>query len=255
MPVVDAEQLRTKVKEMYRSVAEEPHGTFHFEMGRQLALRLGYPAAQLDLVPAEAIESFAGVGYHLGLATLAPGDRVLDMGSGSGMDAFLAALAVAPGGQVIGIDMTDEQLAKARRLAAGVSFQDVRFKKGYIERVPVETASVDVVISNGVINLCADKRAVLTEIARVLKPGGRMAISDIVTEKQLTEAIVCDVNLWASCIGGAAQQDDYLESIEDAGMKVSQLQQNPQYGFISSSAQGATTAFGVKSVSILAVKA
>jgi len=228
---------------------------FHFEMGRQLALRLGYPAAQLDLVPAEAIESFAGVGYHLGLATLAPGDRVLDMGSGSGMDAFLAALAVAPGGQVIGIDMTDEQLAKARRLAAGVSFQDVRFKKGYIERVPVETASVDVVISNGVINLCADKRAVLTEIARVLKPGGRMAISDIVTEKQLTEAIVCDVNLWASCIGGAAQQDDYLESIEDAGMKVSQLQQNPQYGFISSSAQGATTAFGVKSVSILAVKA
>ena len=255
MPVVDAEQLRTKVKEMYRSVAEEPHGTFHFEMGRQLALRLGYPAAQLDLVPAEAIESFAGVGYHLGLATLAPGDRVLDMGSGSGMDAFLAALAVAPGGEVIGIDMTDEQLAKARRLAASVSFQDVRFKKGYIERVPVETASVDVVISNGVINLCADKRAVLTEIARLLKPGGRMAISDIVTEKQLTEAIVCDVNLWASCIGGAAQQDDYLESIEVAGMKVSQLQQNPQYGFISSSAQGATTAFGVKSVSILAVKA
>jgi arsenite methyltransferase len=169
MPVVDAEQLRTKVKEMYRAVAEEPNGTFHFEMGRQLALRLGYPAGQLDRVPADAIESFAGVGYHLGLATLAPGDRVLDMGSGSGMDASLSALAVSPGGQVIGIDMTDEQLAKARRLAAGAGIQNVRFEKSYIERVPVETASVDVVISNGVINLCADKQAVLTEIARVLK--------------------------------------------------------------------------------------
>jgi arsenite methyltransferase len=255
MSVVDAQQLRAKVKEMYKSVAEQPHGTFHFEMGRELALRLGYPAAQLDRVPSEAIESFAGVGYHLGLAALAPGDRVLDMGSGSGMDAFLASLAVSPGGQVIGIDMTGEQLAKARSLAADKGFLDVRFEKGYIEDVPTETGSVDVVISNGVINLCADKQAVLTEIARVLKPGGRMAISDIVTEKQLTEAITCDVNLWASCIGGAMQQDDYQKGIEDAGLKVSQWQENPQYGFISGSAQSATNTFGVKSVSILAVKA
>jgi arsenite methyltransferase len=254
MSVVDVEQLRAKVKEMYKSVAEQPRGTFHFEMGRELALRLGYPAAQLGRVPPEAIESFAGVGYHLGLAGLAPGERVLDMGSGSGMDAFLASLAVSPGGQVIGIDMTEEQLAKARRLAAGEGFPDVRFEKSYIEQVPVETGSVDVVISNGVINLCADKQAVLTEIARVLKPGGRMAISDIVTEKPLTEAIICDVNLWASCIGGAMQQDDYQNGIEDAGLKVSQLQENPQYGFISNSAQGATKTFGVKSVSILAVK-
>jgi arsenite methyltransferase len=255
MPVVDAEHLRARVKEMYRAVAEQPHGTFHFEMGRELAQRLGYPAAQLGSVPSEAIESFAGVGYHLGLAALAPGERVLDMGSGSGMDAFLASLAVSPGGQVIGIDMTEEQLVKARRLAACEGFPDMRFEKGYIEQAPVETASVDVVISNGVINLCADKQAVLTEIARVLKPGGRMAISDIVTENQLTEAIVCDVNLWASCIGGAAQQDAYRKSIEDAGLKVSQWQENPQYVFISSSAQGATKTFGVKSVSILAVKA
>src|SRR5215472_14117580 len=102
MPVVDAEQLRTKVKEMYRSVAEEPHGTFHFEMGRELALRLGYPAAELDQVPAEAIESFAGVGYHLGFADLAPGDLVVDLGSGSGMDAFVSARGVGPGGRVVG---------------------------------------------------------------------------------------------------------------------------------------------------------
>jgi SAM-dependent methyltransferase len=239
---------------MYKSVAEQPQGTFHFEMGRELAQRLGYPAAQLDRLPVQAIESFAGVGYHLGLATLAPGERVLDMGSGSGTDAFLAWLGVSPGGQVIGIDMTDEQLAKARRLAADASFSGVRFEKAYIEEVPVETGSVDVVISNGVINLCADKHAVLTEIARVLRPGGRMAISDIVTEKQLTEAIVCDVNLWASCIGGAMQQDNYRQSIEDAGLKVGEWRENPQYGFISGSAQGATKTFGVKSVSILAIK-
>jgi SAM-dependent methyltransferase len=239
---------------MYKAVAEQPHGTFHFEMGRELARRLGYPAGQLGLVPSEAIESFAGVGYHLGLAALAPGERVLDLGSGSGMDAFLASLTVSPGGQVIGIDMTEQQLAKARRLAARDGFSDMRFEKGYIEHAPVETASVDVVISNGVINLCADKQAVFTEIARVLKPGGRMAISDIVTENQLTEAIVCDVNLWASCIGGAAQQDAYRKSIEDADLKVSQWQENPQYVFISGSARDASKVFGVKSVSVLAVK-
>jgi arsenite methyltransferase len=255
MTVVDVEHLRARVKEMYTAVAEQPHGTFHFEMGYELALRLGYPAAQLSRVPSAAIDSFAGVGYHLGLAALAPGERVLDMGSGSGMDAFLASLAVSPGGQVTGIDMTEEQLVKARRLAAREGFPHMRFEKGYIEQAPVETVSVDVVISNGVINLCADKQAVLTEIARVLKRGGRMAISDIVTESPLTEAIVCDVNLWASCIGGAAQQDAYRKSIEEAGLKVSHWQENPQYVFISSSAQGATKRFGVKSVSILAVKA
>jgi arsenite methyltransferase len=255
MPVVDAEQLRAKVKDMYKAVAEQPHGTFHFEMGRELALRLGYPAAQLDLVPSEAIESFAGVGYHLRLAAFSPGERVLDMGSGSGMDAFLASLAVSPGGHAIGIDMTEEQLTKARGLAAGGGFRNTRFEQAYIEDLPVDTGSVDVVISNGVINLCADKRAVFAEIARVLRPGGRMAISDIVTEKQLTEAIVCDVNLWASCIGGARQQDDYRTGIEDAGLKVSEFQDNPQYGFLSGSAQGAAKTFGVKSVSILAVKA
>jgi len=254
MLAVDTELLRAKVKVMYKAVAEEPHGPFHFEMGRALALRLGYPAAQLDLVPPEAIESFAGVGYHLGLAALAPGDRVLDLGSGSGMDAFLAALAVSPDGRVAGIDMTDEQLAKARGLAARGGFRDTSFDKAYIEDLPVETSSVDVVISNGVINLCADKRAVFAEIGRVLSPGGRMAISDIVTEQQLTDAIVCDVNLWASCIGGAMQQDDYRTFIEDAGLKVGEFQDNAEYRFLSGSAQGAATTFGVKSVSILAVK-
>ena len=125
-----------------------------------------------------------------------------------------------PRGEVVGIDMTDEQLTKARRLAERDGHTNARFEKGYIEAAPIADGSVDVVISNGVINLCDDKKAVFCEIARMLKPGGRMAISDIVTERQLTEAIVCDVNLWASCIGGAMQEDDYRRAIEEAGLEL-----------------------------------
>jgi SAM-dependent methyltransferase len=254
MARVDVDELRDKVKVMYRAVAQEPHGTFHFEMGRALAERLGYPPDELDRVPAEAIESFAGVGYHLGLAAIGAGERVVDLGSGSGMDTFLAAQGSGADGEVVGVDMTDEQLAKARGLAARDGYARVRFEQGYIEDAPVADASVDVVISNGVINLCDDKPAVFREIVRILKPGGRMAISDIVTERQLTEAIVCDVNLWASCIGGAMQEDDYRGAIEGAGLAVRVVQANPQYNFISDSAQGATETFGVKSASILATK-
>jgi SAM-dependent methyltransferase len=251
---VDVDELRDKVKVMYRAVAEAPDGTFHFEMGRPLAERLGYPSDALDDVPSEAIESFAGVGYHLGLAAITRGDRIVDLGSGSGMDAFLATRQAGADGEVVGVDMTDEQLAKSRRLADRDGFGHVRFEQGYIEDAPVADAWADVVISNGVINLCVDKPAVFREIARILKPGGRMAISDIVTERQLTEAIVCDVNLWASCIGGAMQADDYQRAITDAGLEVTEVRDNPQYLFISESAQGATATFGVKSVSILATK-
>lgn len=254
MARVDVDELRDKVKVMYRAVAEAPHGEFHFEMGRVLAQRLGYPSGELDGVPPEAIESFAGVGYHFGLAAIAGGERVVDLGSGSGMDAFLAARHAGAEGEVVGIDMTDEQLTKARRLAERDGHTSVRFEKGYIEETPIVDESVDVLISNGVINLCDDKTAVFREIARMLKPGGRMAMSDIVTERQLTEAIVCDVNLWASCIGGAMQEDEYRGAIEAAGLELRTVQDNPQYHFISDSAQGATETFGVKSVSVLATK-
>ena len=255
MTNIDVDSLRDKVKAMYQAVADEPHGTFHFELGYDLAARLGYPTSELDQVPPEAIESFAGVGHHLGLAALRPGDRVVDLGSGSGMDAFLAARQVGADGQVIGVDMTDAQLAKANRLAQRDGFANTRFEKGYIEQAPVADESATAVISNGVINLCSDKAAVFREIARILEPGGRLAISDIVTEHQLTEAIVCDVNLWASCIGGAMQRDDYRAAIEAAGLSIEIVQENPQYEFLSDSAQGATGTFGVKSISILATKA
>jgi ubiquinone/menaquinone biosynthesis C-methylase UbiE len=205
-------------------------------------------------VPTEAVESFAGVGHHLALGALSHGERVVDLGSGSGMDAFLAARQVGTVGEVVGIDMTDAQLAKARRLAERDGLANARFEHGYIEHAPITDGWADVVISNGVINLCNDKAAVFREIARILKAGGRMAISDIVTEKRLTEAIVCDVNLWASCIGGAMQRDDYRSAIESAGLDVIALVENPQYKFISDSAQGATETFGVKSISISARK-
>ena len=254
MAQVDVSELRDKVKTMYKAVAEEPHGPFHFEMGRDLALRLGYPASDLDSLPPEAVESFAGVGYHLGLAAVAPGQRLVDLGSGSGTDMFLAARRAGDAGKVVGVDMTEEQLAKARRLAARDGYTTVRVEQGYIENAPVADGWADVVISNGVINLCDDKAAVFREIARILKPGGRTAISDIVTERQLTEAIVCDVNLWASCIGGAMQQQHYRRAIEDAGLQICEMRENPQYHFISDSARGATVTFGVKSVSVLAAK-
>jgi arsenite methyltransferase len=250
----DPKELESKVKAMYRSVAEDPHGEFHFEMGRAMAERLGYPPSDLDRIPAESIESFAGVGYYFHLARLKNGETVLDLGSGSGMDTFVAALKVGPTGRVIGVDMTDEQRDKANRLRERDRFDNVTYIKGYIEDVPRAPSSVDVVISNGVINLTPDKSKVFSEVFRLLKSGGRFAISDIVTEVQLPENIVCNSTLWAACIGGAAQQDNYRSQIESAGLRVMTVEDNPAYQFISDNARGASKKFGVKSVSLLAVK-
>jgi arsenite methyltransferase len=251
---VNVEELRGKVREMYEQVAREPEGEFHFEMGRALAERLGYAAEDLDRIPAEAIQSFAGVGYYFDLADLQPGEAVLDLGSGSGMDAFIAALKVGSAGTVVGIDMTDAQLEKAERLRDVHGFPQAEFRTGYLEELPVDDARFDAVISNGVINLCADKHQVFREVARALRPGGRLALADIVTERELPESVTCNTTLWAACIGGAAQQNRYRDAIEVAGLRVVRMQENPAYGFLSKSAQGASREYGVKSVSLLAVK-
>lgn len=251
---VDAQELETKVKDMYRHVAEEPHGAYHFEMGRSLAGRLGYPPHLLGRIPAGAIESFAGVGYFFDLAGLKAGERVIDLGSGSGMDVFFAALRVGADGAVVGVDFTAEQLDKCRRLAEQGGFGQVELREGRIESVPAEDGAVDCVISNGVINLAPDKGRVFAEAARLLKPGGRMAIADIVSEQELKESIVCDADLWASCIGGAAQQDAYRRAIQGAGLRIEEVRENP-YQFISDRARDASEKYGVKSVSLLATKA
>ena len=251
----DPKELESKVKAMYRNVAENPHGDFHFEMGRALAERLGYIPADLDRIPLEAIDSFAGVGHYFHLADLKEAETVVDLGSGSGMDSFIATLKVGARGKVFGIDMTDEQRAKAERLRVRDGFTTVKFLKGYIEEVPLPDGTADAIISNGVINLATDKSKVFREAARLLKPGGRLALADIVTETQLPETIVCNSTLWAACIGGAAQRDSYRTQIEAAGLRVVKEEDNPQYQFISENAQGATKKFGVKSISLLARKA
>jgi ubiquinone/menaquinone biosynthesis C-methylase UbiE len=253
-PRVDARDLEERVQRMYSDVAENPHAGFHFETGRALALRLGYPEPDLDAIPAEAIESFAGVGYFYHLAKPRSGEHVLDLGSGSGMDSFIAGRAVGAGGRVVGVDMTPAQLNKAERLRSMGGFTQVSFIKGHIESVPADDASFDLVISNGVINLSPEKNRVFAEASRLLKPGGRLAIADIVTESQLPENVTCNATLWAACIGGAAQQDSYRAMIEAAGLSVAVVEENSQYGFLSKSARGAVETWGVKSVSLLAVK-
>jgi arsenite methyltransferase len=250
----DPKELEGKVKAMYRSVAEAPEGEFHFEMGRGLAERLGYPPGDLDRIPPEAIESFAGVGYYFQFAKLLAGETVVDLGSGSGMDSFIAARKVGTGGQVFGIDMTDEQLAKAERLRSRDGFMKVKYVKGYIDNVPLPNAVADVVISNGVINLAVDKDAVFREAARLLRPGGRLALADIVTDAQLPAGITCNSTLWAACIGGAMQKDDYRASVEAAGLRVECVAGNEAYAFISDNARRASGKYGVRSVSLLARK-
>ncbi len=249
---LDTDELEQRVKRMYEEVAREPEREFHFETGRPLAERLGYPPEQLDRIPAAAIDSFAGVGWFLDLAAIAPGETVLDLGSGSGTDSFLAALAAGPEGCAIGVDMTDAQLAKARALAAAGGIANVEFRAGYIERPPVEEGSVDCVISNGVVNLSPDKPAVFAAAARALRPGGRLALADIVTSTRLPEGVTCDAALWAACIGGAMQRDDYRAAIEAAGFTIAVWRENPEYRFVSERADNATAKYGVTSISLLA---
>jgi ubiquinone/menaquinone biosynthesis C-methylase UbiE len=250
---IDTEDLRDRIIEMYREVAESPDGDFHFELGRPVAERLGYPAAWLDAVPPDALASFAGVGHMLDLAGIQPGERVLDLGSGSGSDSFIAAHLTGPTGRVMGVDMTDAQLDKARRLRDGAQVSHLVFVKGLIEEPPVEPDSIDVVISNGVINLAPDKHAVFRAAAAALRPGGRLALSDIVSERELIERTRRNVALWAACIAGAVPDHAYLEAIEAAGLRVETVRQN-SYRFLSPRAQAAADKYGVTSVTVLATK-
>jgi SAM-dependent methyltransferase len=167
--LVDRDLLEGQVQEMYRQVAREEEAQLHFAVGRSIALRVGYPGELLDAIPAEALASFAGVGYHLDLAALAPGEQVLDLGSGSGTDVFCAAVQVGASGHVVGVDFTDEQLGKATRLRDRDGFTQVEFVEANIEALPFEDASFDAVISNGVINLSPVKHRVIGEAARVLR--------------------------------------------------------------------------------------
>jgi SAM-dependent methyltransferase len=194
--LVDVDTLRTQVRDKYRDVANDPHGTHHFHTGRPLATRLGYDQAVVDALPDRAVESFAGVGNPFSLRRLEQGERVVDVGSGAGFDSFIAASQVGPTGRVVGIDMTTEMLAKSRATVGQLDFTHVEFREGLAEAIPVETGWADVVISNGVINLCADKQAVFAEIFRVLRPGGLLQFADIANGRPVPIEAMRDVDLW-----------------------------------------------------------
>jgi SAM-dependent methyltransferase len=196
--VVDSIALREEVKIKYREVALDPHRKFHFHTGRVLARRLGYDEEFVKSLPDEAVESFAGVANPFALRNLSKGERVVDVGSGAGFDSFVAADQVGPTGKVIGVDMTEEMLTKSRSTAAKLGLANVGFREGLAEDLPVEDGWADVVISNGVINLCADKKAVLSEIFRVLRPGGRLQFADIANGKSVPETAMQNIDLWTA---------------------------------------------------------
>jgi SAM-dependent methyltransferase len=194
--LVDPVALREQVKSKYREVAADPTRTYHFHTGRGLARRLGYEDDAVDALPDRAVESFAGVANPFALRRLAPGERVVDMGSGAGFDSFLAAAQVGPTGRVVGVDMTPEMLEKSTATGTELGLDHVEFRAGLAESVPVEDSWADVVISNGVINLCADKHAVLSEIRRVLRPGGWLQFADIANGLPVPEGALRDIDLW-----------------------------------------------------------
>jgi arsenite methyltransferase len=206
------------VQSMYTAVARNPEQTFHFPTGRAACLLVGYPAAELDAVPASAVESFAGVGYPFAADAVKPGDIVLDIGSGSGTDALIAAHRAGAAGLVYGLDLTEAMREKLRRNAAAIG-ANVQVLEGNAEDIPLESASVDVVTSNGVINLVPDKAKAMSEIARVLRPGGRVQIADIVLAVDPSDSCRSQPELWAECIVGATREEEYLTQIREAGLE------------------------------------
>jgi SAM-dependent methyltransferase len=238
--LVDRDVLEAQVQDMYRQVARGEDAQLHFAVGRGLARRVGYPSELLDSIPEEALASFAGVGYHLDLAKLSPGEHVLDLGSGSGTDVFCAAVQVGPTGRVAGVDRD--------------GFTQVEFAEASIDALPFEDATFDVVISNGVINLSPIKQKVFAEAARVLRPGGRLALADIVSGKALRERTRRNVELWAACIAGAIPRKNYVEALEAAGFRIDDLRVN-DYEFISDRALDACSTYGVESISLAASRA
>jgi len=211
----DAERVRSMVSEGYARVAET-HAAADNERARVVAERLGYSEEDLDAVP-EGANLGVGCGNPTAIDRLRSGETVVDLGSGAGFDALLAARQVGPTGRVIGVDMTDAMLERARENAIKAGMDHVEFRKGNIEALPIEDASVDAIISNCVINLSPEKERVYREACRVLRPGGRIMISDIVLERELPAAVLDSIDAYIGCVGGASQRADYLATIANAG--------------------------------------
>lgn len=217
--LVDVESLRAAIRAEYAAVAEHPEQGFHFHTGARLAAILGYPEPLIAALPPSAVESMAGTGNPFALGELLPGERVVDCGSGSGADSLIAARMVGPSGRVIGVDMTPEMLAKARRNAEVAGLVNVEFREGVLEALPAPDGWADVVISNGVLNLVPDKALALLEFFRVLRPGGRIQLADIVLDRPVPGGSKSDVSLWTGCIAGGLLEDELRALVEEAGFR------------------------------------
>ncbi|MFW9855691.1 MAG: methyltransferase domain-containing protein [Candidatus Thorarchaeota archaeon] len=252
--LLDEKKLEMKIKEMYHKVALFPFQSYHIEIGRTLAEKLGYLPQDLDKIPKEAVESFAGVGNPFDYADIKEGEVVLDLGSGSGMDSFIAAMKTGKSGKVYGVDITVTQLDNAEKARNLIKINNIEFHEANISSLPFEDDSIDVIISNNVINLSPEKLDVFKEISRVLKRNGRLAVSDVLSERKLGKKVKNDADLWAACVAGAADQNEYRRIIDQVGMEVIDIHENPEYQFRSESAIAASREFGVKSVTYLAKK-
>lgn len=259
MVVITANQrdiIFDAVQSMYTEVATRPEQEFHFPTGRAACEFVGYPAEELDDLPDTAIESFAGVGYPFAADAIRAGDRVLDIGSGSGTDVLIAARRVGPTGEVLGLDMTEAMREKLTANARAMGVGNVGVLAGNAEDIPLPDASVDAVTSNGVLNLVPEKEAAVREIFRVLRPGGRVQIADIVVGTEPSAACRSQPQLWAECIVGATTEEEYLEYFRSAGFTDVEVLSHLDYfsGSASEETRQVAGSFGARTMVMRAVK-
>jgi SAM-dependent methyltransferase len=246
------DKIIAAVQDMYEAVATAPERPFHFPVGREASLKVGYPAEALEGIPEEALRRFAGVGYPFRAGAIRAGDTVLDIGAGAGTDTLIASRLVGPRGRVIALDITPAMVGKLRELLARRGIANVEVIEGNAESIPLPDAAVDVVTSNGMLNLVPDKRAAIREIFRVLRPGGRVQIADIVLHRPVTPDCGGDPRLWAECVVGATVDEDYLDLFRDAGFDGVEVLRHHDYFALSRSADTRDIArrFGARAVEI-----
>jgi SAM-dependent methyltransferase len=246
------EKVIAAVQDMYTAVATAPERPFHFPVGREACLKVGYPAGLLEEQPGEALQSFAGVGCPFRADVVGAGDTVLDIGAGAGTDTLIASRLVGSTGKVIALDITPAMVRKLRELVMHHGIGNVEVFEGNAEAIPLPDASVDVVSSNGMLNLVPDKSKAIGEIFRVLRPGGRVQIADIVIHRPVTRDCATDPKLWAECVVGATVDDDYLDMFRDAGFESVMVLRDYDYFALSPSAETREVArrFGARAIEI-----